>query len=74
MARTRVKRKKNERTDWLPIIALIWVAVGFFVAYIGAETLMSARVHPLHWLVAFAGGVAGYLIGTVWYWRRGDIV
>ena len=74
MARTRIKRKKKEQTDRLPVVAAMGVGMGFLVAYIGAETLMNAHVHPLHWVVAFAGGVVGYLVGMLWYWRRGDIV
>lgn len=74
MARTRVKRKKKVSTDWLPVVALLGVALGFFTAYLGAESIMSSHVHPLHWLVAFAGGVAGYLAGMLWYWRRGDVI
>ena len=74
MARTRIKRKKQKQTDWLPVVAALGVGTGFVVAYLGAETLMNAHAHPLHWLVAFAGGVVGYLVGMLWYWRRGDIV
>ena len=74
MAQTRVKPKKKNKTDRLPVVAAMGVAMGFLVAYLGAEMLMSAHDHPLHWLAAFVGGVAGYLIGMVWYWRRGDIV
>ena len=63
MAQTRVKRKKKDKTDRLPVVAVMGVAFGFLVAYLGAETLMIAHAHPLHWLVAFGGGVAGYLMG-----------
>jgi hypothetical protein len=74
MARTRVKRKQKEKIDWLPIVALMGVALGFFTAYLGAETILNSHVHSLHWLVAFAGGVVGYLVGMLWYWRRGDVI
>lgn len=74
MARTRVKRGKKERTDRLPVVSFMGISTGFLVAYLGAETLMNPHAHPLHWLAAFAGGVVGYFVGMLWYWRRGDIV
>jgi len=73
MPRKRVGRKKPKQMVWLPLVAAVGVSLGWLMAYIGAETLLSARVHPLHWLVAAAGALVGYLVGLVWYWRRGDI-
>ena len=73
MARIRVKRKKN-KSDRLPVVAALGVATGFMGSYLGAEALMNPYAHPLHWLVAFAGGVGGYLAGMLWYWQRGDII
>jgi hypothetical protein len=49
------------------------VGLGFLGAYIGAETILNSSVHPLHWLVAFAGGLLGYGTGMVWYLQRGDV-
>ena len=43
---------------------------GFILAYVTAETLLAARPHPIHWLVAGTGAV---LIGAATYgitlWR-----
>lgn len=45
---------------------------GFTVAYLGAEATMSGPIHPIHWIVAFGGGVFGYLAGhVVWLYREG---
>lgn len=35
--------------------AYLGVFVGFLSAYLGAEAVLAARPHPIHWLVAASG-------------------
>lgn len=81
MARPRTKRHVRPRQrsqvkkgEWMPLAAFAGLMAGFFVAYLGAEMALSARIHPIHWTVAGGGGVLGYLGGMVWYRVRGDII
>jgi hypothetical protein len=44
---------------------------GFAAAYLGAEAVLAAGPHPVHWLVA---GIGAVLVGGIAYgvtlWRR----
>ena len=58
-------------TDWMPLQALAGLVAMAFPAYIVAEATINERLHPLHWLVAVAGGLIGYIAGLLMYRRRG---
>lgn len=58
-------------TDWMPLQALAGLVTTAFPAYIVAEATINDRLHPLHWLVALAGGLLGYIAGLLIYRRRG---
>ena len=81
MARSRVRHRKRQkrrtetrRAQRLPLVASVGIMAGFLAAYLGAEMFLSARLDPVHWVVAGSGGGLGYLAGMVWYQLRGDIV
>ena len=59
------------QTDWMPLQAIAGLAAVGFPVYIVAEAALSSRLHPLHWLVAVAGGLLGYVGGLLLYRRRG---
>ncbi len=45
---------------------------GFTIAYLGAEAAVGGPMHPIHWVVAFVGGLFGYLVGHgIWMYREG---
>jgi len=48
-----------------PIIGLTVAAV---VAYLVAESALADQMHPLHWLVAMAGALAGLGAGYAVAW------
>lgn len=66
MGKWKLKRSavwEEQKGDWMPLSALVAMLVGFLAAYIIAETTLYEYQHPLHWVVAFAGGTLGYLRG-----------
>lgn len=54
-------------TDWLPLPAVVGTATLGFPAYLVAEAALQARPHPLHWIVALGGMVAGYTGGLLYH-------
>ena len=58
--RTVSRGKKKVTFRWWGDWTVVWVMGGFGLAYL---IFVSLKVHPLHWLFSFLGGVVGYLIG-----------
>jgi hypothetical protein len=45
-----------------------------FLSYIIARIALDGYPHPIHWLIALAGGIAGIGVGWLWYRWRGDLI
>lgn len=58
--RTVSRGKKKATFRWSSEWTLLWVLGGFGLSYF---VFIPLQVHPLHWLFAFLGGVAGYGVG-----------
>ena len=57
----------------LPLLILATLSGGAFLGYLTGELALARNAHPIHWLVAAAGGLAGWLIGKLIYRLRGYI-
>lgn len=47
------------------VAVVISGAVTMLVGYVAAEGALSAKPHPLHWLVAVGGGAVGAVTGFI---------
>lgn len=69
-------RNKNERPtsskEW-PVVVYMWIFGLTILSYVVARTSLDGRPHPIHWLAALLGGLAGIPIGWLWYRWRGDV-
>jgi hypothetical protein len=70
---TKRQRKTKRSSSGLPFVAVVGTMSGFLLAYLVAEVVLSAKPHPLHWLVAATGAVLGAGLGYMWFRLRGDI-
>lgn len=61
------------RDRGLPLLILATLSGGAFLGYFTGELALVHIAHPIHWLVAAAGGLAGWLIGKLIYRLRGYI-
>jgi hypothetical protein len=66
------RRKKDQREEW-PLTVYIGLAAGLLLGYTIGRIALNGYPHPYHWLSGLVGGVIGFLLGWVWYWRRGDV-
>ncbi|MDP1715692.1 MAG: hypothetical protein Q8L41_13195 [Anaerolineales bacterium] len=74
MSKVRItKRKKDEKSREWPAVVYFWMIGLAFASYVVARIVLDAYSHPYHWLSGLAGGLAGVLIGWLWYRRRGDV-
>lgn len=65
--------EKKEQKDW-PVVVYMWtIGLGVFGYLIVGEGILELRPHPIHWLAALVGGLAGIPIGWLWYRWRGDV-
>jgi p-aminobenzoyl-glutamate transporter AbgT len=55
---SRKRRGKGKGFDWWTDWSALSLIAGFGVAYLAFVPLAN---HPLHWLLSFAGAVAGYV-------------
>ena len=64
--------ENGKRKEW-PVVIYLWAfglaILGYAIARIG----LSGFPHPYHWMTGLIGGIAGILIGWVWYRWRGDV-
>ena len=73
-ARPGTARRKRS-AEGTPLVVLMWAGgLGILGYLIGGEILLATRPHPLHWAAGLVGGIVGYLVGWIWFQRRGDIV
>ena len=63
ISRTQVQTVDSTESDLMPFPALIGLASGFLVFFLGAMVVFATRPHPLHWLIAAGGGALFYLVG-----------
>lgn len=67
------KQKTKAEKEW-PVVVYMWAfGLGGF-GYLIAETVFRfSQPHPIHWLFALIGGIAGIGAGWLWYRWRGDV-
>ncbi|MCL4507601.1 MAG: hypothetical protein M1140_16510 [Chloroflexi bacterium] len=71
MAKSYLKSQRRRPAPVDPSSAtLLAVAIGFLAAYLAAEAWLADRMHPLHWVVAAAGALTGWLLFTMFNWLR----
>lgn len=63
-------RSKMKRSKSTSEVALLLLAIGFFVAWFASEGFLADRPHPLHWIIAGGDAFAGWLFGQAVYRLR----
>jgi hypothetical protein len=64
----RTPRKVDVRPPMSQLPPIIGLTVLGVVGYLAGESVFADRIHPVHWLVAVAGGLAGLLGGYAVAW------
>ncbi len=70
--RTYSPKRSKSTSEGMPPVALLLLAIGFFVAWFASEGFLADRPHPLHWLVAGGGAFVGWLVAQAVYRLRRD--
>ena len=80
MSRIKVSKTASSSTDegtkrkeW-PVVVYLWAFGLAILGYAAARVGLSTLPHPYHWASGLIGGVAGILIGWIWYRWRGDVI
>ena len=55
------RRRRREHERGPSLAGMAGVMAGFPLAYLAAEGTLSGNRHPLHWGIAGAGAVVGYV-------------
>lgn len=66
-------RKRKQKEEGLPLVAVVLGMVGFLFAYLFAEAGLDPHAHPVHWLVAGGGAIMGVGAGWLWHWLRNRV-
>ena len=56
----------------IPLIVLVSAAGGGILAYLIGQ-LTFLQQHPIHWLLAMVGAIAGWFLGKLIYRLRGEV-
>ena len=67
------RKQPKKRREW-PAVVYLWAMGLGFITYIIARIALDGFPHPIHWLMALAGGIAGIGVGWLWYRWRGDLI
>lgn len=59
------------KSEGVPLIVIYWAGGLGLLSYIVSRFVLTE--HPLHWASAIGGLALGILIGTIWYFVRGDV-
>lgn len=70
--KTAKKHAKAPRNEW-PAVVYFWAFGLAVMSYVVARIALDGQPHPIHWLSALAGGIAGLGIGWLWFRWRGDL-
>ena len=62
----------DERKEW-PVVIYVWIVSLTILSYVVARVVLDGQPHPIHWLFALLGGLAGIPAGWLWYRWRGDV-
>ncbi|MBU2608380.1 MAG: hypothetical protein KKF26_03605 [Chloroflexi bacterium] len=54
------KDKKKADFRWWGDWSVLWILGGFALTYFVYIPVTGDKVHPIHWLFSFGGGVAAY--------------
>ena len=66
-------KKKKIVARAIPLVALILLATGAFVGYLGGEIILSSQSHPIHWITAGVVALLGFMVGLMFVERFGDV-
>ena len=65
--------EREKKKEW-PVVVYLW-AFGLAISgYALARVGLSGLPHPYHWASGLIGGMAGILVGWLWYRWRGDVI
>jgi CHASE2 domain-containing sensor protein len=70
--RSRHRKGQAAGREW-PAVVYFWAFGLGILAYAVARVVLDGRPHPIHWLAALIGGLAGIPIGWLWFRWRGDL-
>ncbi|NCP15961.1 hypothetical protein GW866_02820 [bacterium] len=78
MSRIRVSKKTESKTparskEW-PAVVYFGLIGGLLLGYVIGRIALDVYPHPYHWASGLVGAVIGFVVGWIWYWRRGDVV
>jgi len=65
--------RQKKKKEW-PVIVYFWTFGLAILGYTLANIRLSGLPHAYHWTTGIIGGMAGFVIGWVWYRWRGDII
>jgi len=71
-----VKSKKvsgKKARQETPVVVYVWVFGLGIMSYLIARIALGAFPHPVHWLSGIVGAAVGYVVGWIWYRKRGDV-
>ena len=66
--------KKKKEPDGLPLVVLISIGALTLLGYFAGVVVFAAGPHPAHWILALLGGLLGWMLGSLYYRVRGDII
>lgn len=72
IARTSKEEKSAKSKEW-PAVVYFWMFGMAILGYVIGRIALDAYPHPIRWASGLVGGVLGFLVGWVWYWKRGDV-
>jgi hypothetical protein len=70
----RRKGSDGVKTREWPVVVYMWIFGLTIISYVIARAVLDGKPHPIHWLAALLGGLAGIPIGWLWYRWRGDVI
>ena len=66
----RVALKRKE----CPVVVIVWTVGLLFLGYVIGRMVLDSYPHPYHWASGLIGGAIGFLVGWIWFKKRGDIL
>lgn len=75
MSKTAKSKKVNGKkaSQYTPVVVYVWVFGLGVMSYLVARIALGAFPHPVHWISGIVGAAVGYVVGWIWYRKRGDV-
>ena len=62
----------RRQQEW-PAVVYFWAFGLALLSYAVARAILDGKPHPIHWLAAVIGALAGIPISWLWYRWQGDV-